>query len=313
MQLSKSRIDDKYTPWLNYKKTVRLNELNDFLSEYDYIRVYSAIEKGELKTAHGNLVRYIDLSAWVEEQRFKRLVNEDPLWKKELYEYGYSVTNLYISNSIIKDILNVVRNESELNKVGFSSTEFNRYGDNVSWRWLRLFGSTNIFQVFELDCVKEIGRVIYGSEPYIIDNITILCKPPETSAIAIHFDVITVMRNTLKYPAVLFSIDLTDPNEADGGLIVLPKSHRIQNNGRMLDIPNTREGFVSISNVVGQIKIHNSGIFHATKINVTKNIRYTFYVTLTSVEAGTVRREKYKDNNSYIYLGENYDRNISRP
>lgn len=301
MRLSRSRINDKYTPWLNYRKTVRTDELNSFLSEQDYSEVYSAIEKGELKTAHGNRVRYIDLSAWVEEQRFRRLVDEDPLWKKELYEYGYSITDLYISDSIVNDILSVAHNEIELNKFGFPSTEYNRYGEEVSWRWLRLFSSTKISQVFELDCVKEIGQAIFGSEPYIIDNITILCKPPDTCAITVHFDIITVMRKTLKYPAVLFSIDLTDPNEADGGLLVLPKSHRIQPNGRMLDIPDTREGLVSIASNIGQIKIHNSGTFHATKINTTKNIRYTFYVTLTSVEAGTVRREKYKDNDSYIF------------
>ena len=301
MQLFKSITNDKYTPWLNYRKTVRIDQLNDFLSKQNYNEVHSAIEKGELKAAHGNRVRYIDLSAWVEEQRFKRLVSEDLNWKKELYEYGYSVTNMYIPDSIINDILKMSFDELKLKKFGFPSTEYNRRNENVSWRWLRLFGSTTISQVFELDCVKEIGKSIFGDEPYIIDNITILCKPPETSAITVHFDVITVIRKTLKYPAVLLSVDLTDSNESDGGLVVLPKSHRIQNNGRMLDIPTTRDGFVPIVSDIGQIKIHNSGIFHATKINITQNIRYTFYITMTSVEAGTVRREKYKDNNSYIF------------
>lgn len=291
-----------YKPFGRYLPLIDAVDAAEFTG-IDLETIQEAVSSGELKTAHKRSFRVIDLAAWTEELRFRNLEESSPKWQKHLYDFGFVATDDHISEAYL-DNLRLASEYAHAGDPRYTNPtyQYNIDGERTIWRFLRLYNIDIVDEVlFGWNTLHEIGTTVFKGTPYVIDNVALVCRKPRTAPIPRHSDIITVVRDNVQYPAILVSVDLNDVPVKDGGVLFLPKSHRIQN-GRMIDLPATNDNFESLSTIAGQVKIHNSGVIHTTTLNLTQQVRFTFYVTLVSHDAGSYRSTKYnRDNVNYVF------------
>ena len=291
----------KYKAQELYDNYVSARDTLEFYTGLDSEIIQDAIDHGDILPIHGDKFRHVDLASWMEQRRWKETKVDDPVWLKEFNRDGVISPDFEVSTEVLEALQEFLSIKMTQNDPQGCYYLRDMYGNMHRERFLRQFNYPELDDiVFNWKDLHEFSTVVMRNQPYVVEQISFISKPPFVDPTPPHIDIEWV-KSSRRLPVFVVGVNLMDLREGDGGVKFWPTTHRIRE-GRMTPIPHTLNGFVWGNQDLGKVNIHNAGVIHATPPHVIREKRRsTFYVTICGLEDARNWNRIGEDNTRYVF------------
>lgn len=129
----------------------------------------------------------------------------------------------------------------------------------------------------------EIAETLFGTSEWIPSQLAIIQRPQKAKGMSPHRDAFWYFPiEDREHIRVFASINLTPPEEGDGGLYYIPGSHKLNEDGVLpCPLPNWEsEGLVQVDASVHDVILHNNGVVHMSHPNTGTQTSYRLYIEM---------------------------------
>ncbi len=292
-----------YDPTKLYQQTLSFDEAALYVG-VSIPRFMKAIHNKEIAEIEKNMFRKGDLAAWTEEQRYTKNKDTASPFLTMLLCEGASSSGYIVPDETCDRLFNYIEEHIAEGRTGCQYIEYN--GERTVEVIDPFFNCPVIDKFVWSEPIQKILQSIVGKTPYIVNNLRVLNKLPGRRNTLIHTDYTWARSTSRKDIMFSFQVSLTDPTTSDGGVAYLPKSHRIQENGRVREMPvGDYSGFMTIQKQRGDLVVLNSGVIHGSLVNTTNERRTSLFIEFISVEEALQsvdRKVGFRDyNKRYIF------------